>query len=495
MTVSPAGSRPPSDNAQVRPHGAHSGPGAVNSRDGGERPSSFLREAADAALRALHAEVPYLQDSYGISRNPQDEEKQYAGVPLGSSRISAPGAAGLGATARRRSGGGEGANQQGLAPHQLLYASAVSSGRDAHSSDRQRRLTDPMSRSSASTAPCGETASTASRRRANEGPCAAHPSSLASLLQQPSTPRQPAMSKPLPAKGFPARQAAREAGRVAVLASVAAEPNASFRAHMEDSAVIVDPFMVDDDRDAEQWGFFAVYDGHGGQQAVDYTEAKLHEILLNELRAVRPALPHSTAPAMGRWSDEVVGEAMTRTFMKVDDQLRLVGAWRCGCTATVALFRKTQNAMRLHVANVGDSRAIAVDCMHDEWRVSVDHRPTEISEVKRVESEGGFVSRGRVAGQLGVSRALGDHALKSSGVSWKPTITTRDSTQDVALVIASDGLWDAMSDADSRTIVVRCLEDQIPDQAAQCLVDEAQQRGSRDNITCLVVFFDVALQA
>jgi len=407
-----------------------------------------------------------------------------------------------------------GANQAGQ-----FSASAASSGRDPGSA--AKRPSDPFrlngsvapgASASACTGsgmerprPCGWPDTDVEQRLPSnepswlapgqrQAPSAAIASSFAPLLP---TVQQPAVSKPLPALGLPARRAAAEAGKVAVLASVAAEPNASFRAHMEDSAVVVDPFFVEDgSAELEQWGLFAVYDGHGGRCAVDYTEEKLHAILLNELNAVRGSLPRSAScGGMGRWSDEVIATALTKTFEKVDDQLRLVGAWRQGCTATVALVRKTQTAMRLHVANVGDSRAVAVDCAHADVRVSVDHRPTDISEVKRVESEGGFVSRGRVAGQLGVSRALGDHALKGAGVSWRPSITVRDSTQDIALIIASDGVWDAMGDTDAQRVLKRCLDDQIPEQAAQCLVTEAQQRGSTDNITVLVAFFDAGLQA
>lgn len=54
-------------------------------------------------------------------------------------------------------------------------------------------------------------------------------------------------------------------GRVSLHASVVQEANASFRAHMEDSATIVDPYMAGE-CEGEQWGFFAVYDGHGGRQ-------------------------------------------------------------------------------------------------------------------------------------------------------------------------------------------------------------------------------------
>jgi len=40
-----------------------------------------------------------------------------------------------------------------------------------------------------------------------------------------------------------------------------------------------------------------------------------------------------------------------------------------------------------------------------------------VLKVLRVEAEGGFVARRRVNGQLGVSRALGDHCLKTCG-TW-----------------------------------------------------------------------------
>lgn len=269
-------------------------------------------------------------------------------------------------------------------------------------------------------------------------------------------------------------------GRVARFACVASEPNSAFRAYMEDSAVTIDPFNVPGAGPGESWGLFAVYDGHGGRQAVDYCEAKLAEVLLDEFRACT-GLP---------LSDQAVADALTRTFQRVDDQLRLVGAWRCGCTATVALVRRTGSAVRLYVANVGDSRAIAVDSSSCEWRVSRDHRPLDQAEARRVEADGGFVTRGRVAGQLAVSRALGDHALKGAGVSWRPHVSARDASRDVALIIASDGLWDVMTDADARRVLEVSAAHGSPTQAAQLLVREATLRGSMDNITCLVAHLD-----
>jgi len=251
---------------------------------------------------------------------------------------------------------------------------------------------------------------------------------------------------------------------------------------MEDESKVIDPFLVGE-RPGELWSYFAVYDGHGGRAAVDYVEAKLHSLVLEELRA---ALAGAGLDAV---TDEAVSEALSRAFQRADEQLRILGTWRCGCTATVVLAHRTTSSLRLHVANVGDSRCIVVDSDNGEYRLSMDHRPNDPAEIQRVESEGGFVARGRVAGQLGVSRALGDHSLKNVGVSWRPSVCARDATWDVALVIGSDGLWDAMSDANARILVDRCIFDHRHEKAADLLMREALKAGSTDNITTLVAFF------
>lgn len=74
-------------------------------------------------------------------------------------------------------------------------------------------------------------------------------------------------------------------------------------------------------------------------------------------------------------------------------------------TTSKPILQATQ--VFLHVANVGDCRAVlcragkAIALTHD-------HTPAVASEATRVEAAGGFVSRGRVNGILGVSRSFGD---------------------------------------------------------------------------------------
>lgn len=259
---------------------------------------------------------------------------------------------------------------------------------------------------------------------------------------------------------------------------LAADGNLQFRQYMEDDAMVIDPAPIG--RDGETWGLYIVYDGHGGRAAVDYCMDKAHDVLLSEMRDAR-------------LDPSGIAHAMDRAFGKVDVELRSAGTWRCGCTATVVLAQRSPGGLRLHFANVGDSRAIVIDGSGGVWRATVDHRPLCFQEARRVEADGGIVRCGRVAGVLAISRALGDHALKDQGVSWHPHVAWRDASTDKAVIIASDGLWDALSDEDARDIFLGVLASdsdsrRAADRTAQALISEAKRRGSMDNITALCLF-------
>lgn len=271
------------------------------------------------------------------------------------------------------------------------------------------------------------------------------------------------------------------------LVSIAQDANEGFRPYMEDGQHVADPFLTRGGRQGDRWGFFAVFDGHGGRQEVDYCQLKLHDILLSELRSLAP--------------DQDVSVSFQGAFAKIDSQLAMLGAWHSGCTATVALTHRTSSSLTLHVANVGDSRAVLCTSGTAK-RLSVDHKASDPSETARIEREGGVVRNGRVGGCLSVSRALGDHNLKSSGVSCVPEVSTSALQENSALVIASDGLWDALQDADAAGVVERCVSQAVAQGAdpravagtlkesvAQDLVALAKERGSRDNILVLVIFF------
>ncbi|CAG9331130.1 unnamed protein product [Blepharisma stoltei] len=241
------------------------------------------------------------------------------------------------------------------------------------------------------------------------------------------------------------------------------ESNHRYRPYMEDGHKIIDSYLGDPNQ-----GFFAIYDGHGGSEAVDYCKNRLHE----ELRK-----------ALHEFSDDV-SMAFSRCFKKVDDQLRLAGAATSGSTATIALIRKESHQRVLYVANVGDSKAVLVKSSGFE-QLSYDHKGTDASEIDRIVSSGGYLIRGRVAGQLAVTRALGDHHLKTSGVSSEPYVSRRVITpNEQFLVLASDGLWDVVNERE-----LEGLKGRNSMEIGNRLMERAINGGSQDNICILTICF------
>jgi protein phosphatase 1L len=80
--------------------------------------------------------------------------------------------------------------------------------------------------------------------------------------------------------------------------------------------------------------------------------------------------------------------------------------------------------------------------------MSIDHKPNTREERTRIEDAGGVVvwaGTWRVGGVLAVSRAFGDRPLKRYVI---PTPDIREeglSAADDCLILASDGLWDVIS--------------------------------------------------
>jgi len=100
----------------------------------------------------------------------------------------------------------------------------------------------------------------------------------------------------------------------------------------------------------------------------------------------------------------------------------------------------------LYVANIGDTRCVLSKGGTAE-RLSVDHRCDNADEIVRIKSQGGFVSGDRVGGVLAVTRSFGDHSLKKAGVSAIPYVLKYSLKPfDKFLIIASDGVWDELSD-------------------------------------------------
>ncbi|KAJ5071916.1 hypothetical protein M0811_09815 [Anaeramoeba ignava] len=297
---------------------------------------------------------------------------------------------------------------------------------------------------------------------------------------------------------------------------VTTEPNIKFRTTMEDEHVIIDKFGGEAD-----WGFFAIYDGHGGNQVSGFAKSYLDKKFLEYLKPdqvlksfsesrenvgdllssddfgdveeddevsiesteskgkITPSLSTSSLSAMpGK-----IPDIFTKTYQKIDKMTKNKGFQSVGSTAVTCFITKEDGVRKLYTANVGDSRAVL--CRNKKAvRLSFDHKPTVKEEEERIISEGGFVSFNRTVGVLAVSRALGDHAIKPfvTNIPYVSEVELEDT--DSFLILACDGLWDIYSDQEAVELIIGMEK---PEEMSQKLVKNAIDKGSTDNISCIVV--------
>ncbi|KAL0359658.1 UNVERIFIED_CONTAM: protein kinase and PP2C-like domain-containing protein [Sesamum angustifolium] len=160
--------------------------------------------------------------------------------------------------------------------------------------------------------------------------------------------------------------------------------------------------------------------------------------------------------------------------------------WHPGCTAITALIVKN----KLFVANAGDCRTI-ISRAGKPYALSRDHVASCPEERKRVMIAGGQVKWQVDTWRIGpaalqVTRSIGDDDLKPF-VTAEPEMTeTLLSAEDEYIVMASDGLWDVVSNADVVSIIKDTVKE--PGMCSKRLATEAAERGSKDNITVIVVF-------
>lgn len=183
-----------------------------------------------------------------------------------------------------------------------------------------------------------------------------------------------------------------------------------------------------------------------------------------------------------------------------------------GCTCVSAVITPT------HVicANVGDSRCLAGSvATASTTSLTEDHKPSNPEEKVRIEDAGGFVMGDRVNGELAMSRALGDFRYKRNPdqkqhefpVICIPDVAThkRSGKKDEILVLACDGVFDVMKNAeviDYLTQIVLVEENSAASgskigkekkatvtaqEAAESLIDLALAEGSTDNISAIVL--------
>ncbi|KAI3684172.1 hypothetical protein L6452_33392 [Arctium lappa] len=256
--------------------------------------------------------------------------------------------------------------------------------------------------------------------------------------------------------------------------------------------------------------FFGVYDGHGGSQVADYCRDRVHLALEEELKVAAKETFNDSLQV--RWEN-----VFTNCFQKVDDEVggrisrrtpeitsEPVTPETVGSTAVVAVICSSH----IVLANCGDSRAVLYRGK-EAVTLSNDHKPNREDEYARIEAAGGKVIQWnghRVFGVLAMSRSIGDGYLKPWIIPEPEVTVTARAREDECLVLASDGLWDVMSNEEVCEIARKRIliwhkknggstadrgggtgADPAAQAAADYLAMAALQKGSKDNVSVIVV--------
>ena len=284
--------------------------------------------------------------------------------------------------------------------------------------------------------------------------------------------------------------------------------------------------------------FYGVFDGHTGNLASKYAASTLYEQLTNRLSNLDSQVKNGTVG----WKESVEANAtevlsdIHHQFLKAVD-LSGHGAMDNSGTTATAVYVTNEAVV---VVSLGDSRAVLSsasaapvqrESKADSKRQSRKNNPIEMSaiqltkdhvasdpdEAALVKDLGGAVSvengLARVNGVLAITRSIGD-APFANVLSRTPHVVsmTRKEVRDMCgsekqgdsreavpcfMVLASDGLWDMVSNQEAIDMVARTVASYQSNstnhaggafqEASKLLTLEAYVRGSTDNIGVCVI--------
>lgn len=237
--------------------------------------------------------------------------------------------------------------------------------------------------------------------------------------------------------------------------------------------------VLDIQRNPKQ-GFFGVFDGHGGAKAAEYAANNLEKNIMAQVE---------------KRDEENIEEAVKDGYLETDSEFLKEDLSGGSCCVTALITRGN-----LVVSNAGDCRAVMSRSGVAE-ALTTDHRPSRPDEKERVEAMGGFVDcyNGvwRIQGSLAVTRGIGDRQLKQWVISEPETRVIKIKPDDEFLILASDGLWEKVTNQEAIDIArPLCTGNNKLQPLAACkkLVDMSVSRGSLDDVSVMVIQLESYLQ-
>lgn len=280
----------------------------------------------------------------------------------------------------------------------------------------------------------------------------------------------------------------------------------------------------------KRFDIFGVFDGHGGKEVSQFTKIKFTKTFLeseklktNDIKgAIVETFLKMDILMQDSEGKELLAQLAKKSKEEDDAQDKKTGntnsnlianllmeksdtdvALMTGCTACVCIIDEQEK--KLYFANAGDSRVVL--CKKGvAYRMSIDHKPELEIEKNRITKADGWISDGRIKGNLNLSRGFGDLEYKSNKnlsqedqmITANPDIVIESLTpDDDFIIIGCDGIWDCLQDQQACDLVkgelgktgkISAVLERILDDI--CAKDVFGESGvGCDNMTCIVIQF------
>ena len=289
--------------------------------------------------------------------------------------------------------------------------------------------------------------------------------------------------------------------------------------------------------DKKQYDIFGVFDGHGGKEVSQFVKnhftkelisnsnfksgnikLALQETFLkmdNLMREENGKIELKELSKKSKEEDDAQEKKLGSKNSQADMISKLISTQKSedeianmtGCTACVCVIDELNK--KLYFANAGDSREVL--CKKGiSYPMSMDHKPDLQIEKNRIYKADGWITDGRVKGNLNLSRGLGDLEYKNNNnlpqeeqmITANPDIVCEDLNDDCDfIIIGCDGIWDCLTNQEACDIVKEKLNVNNPYSVKLsgileemmdkiCATDIYNETGvGCDNMTCMIIQF------
>ncbi|CAL9061152.1 unnamed protein product [Musa banksii] len=272
---------------------------------------------------------------------------------------------------------------------------------------------------------------------------------------------------------------------------------ASLYSHRGNKGLNQDAAILSKGYGTEEGLFCGVFDGHGtsGHTVSRVVRDYLPALLLGERNALLLAQEDDgftdSTDTSSTDGEEVLDEwkeACINAFKTMDEELKVRPNLDCSFSGTTAVSVIKQGE-DLIIANLGDSRAVMGTVSEEGHleaiQLTTDLKPSVPQEAERIRKSNGrvfalerepHIQRVWLPDEdfpgLAMARALGDFQLKNYGIISVPQVAHRRVTsRDMFIVLATDGVWDALSNEEVVSIV---WSTETNEDASKTLVEAAR---------------------